>query len=96
MLKMNPILGLKNGEAFPFGKVRSRKKAVNYLQQFVAEFKKVKSLAVEYGTDLSEAEELFKNISAIFPQVPVYLSNVSPVIGTHTGPSILSVSVFED
>jgi DegV family protein with EDD domain len=96
MLKMNPILGLKDGEAFPFGKVRSRKKAIESLQEFVAQFEKVKSLAVEYGTNLSEAEELVKNISSIFPQVPLYLSNVSPVIGTHTGPSILSVSVLEE
>ena len=96
MLKMNPILGLKDGEAYPFGKVRSRRKAVEYLQEFVAQFNNVKSLAVEYGTNLSEAKELAKNISSIFPKVPIYISNVSPVIGTHTGPSILAVSVFED
>ncbi len=96
MLKMNPILGLKDGEPYPFGKVRSRKKAIEKLQEFVAQFNSVKSLAVEYGTNLSEARELMENISSIFPRVPVYLSNVSPVIGTHTGPTIIAVSVLED
>jgi len=96
MLKMNPILGLKDGEAYPFGKVRSRRKAIEHLQQFIAEFNNVKSLAVEYGTNLSEAKELMQNISSIFPQAPVYLSNVSPVIGTHAGPTVIAVSALED
>ena len=58
--------------------------------------KKVKALAVEYGTNVAEAEALAKRIASIFPKVPLYLSNVSPVIGTHTGPNILSITVLEE
>jgi DegV family protein with EDD domain len=96
MLKMNPILGIKDGVAFPFARVRSRAKATDWLCEFASKFSKVKALAVEYGTNLTEAEALAKRIASIFPKVPIYLSNVSPVIGTHTGPNVLSVTVMEE
>jgi len=95
MLKMNPILGIKDGEAFPFARVRSRAKATDWLYEFVSTFSKVRALAVEYGTNIEEAKALAKRIASIFPKVPLYLSNVSPVIGTHTGPTILSITVME-
>jgi len=96
MLKMNPILGLRDGVAFPFARVRSRAKATDWLCEFTSKFSKVKALAVEYGTNVAEAEALAKRIASIFPKVPIYLSNVSPVIGTHTGPTILSITVMEE
>jgi DegV family protein with EDD domain len=96
MLKMNPILGIKDGVAFPAARVRSRAKATDWLYEFSSKFSKVKALAVEYGTNLTEAEALAKRIASVFPKVPIYLSNVSPVIGTHTGPNVLSVTVMEE
>jgi len=96
MLKMNPILGLKDGVASPFARVRSRAKATDWLCEFASKFTKVKAVAVEYGTNAAEAKALAKRIASIFPKVPIYLSNVSPVIGTHTGPTILSITVMEE
>jgi DegV family protein with EDD domain len=96
MLKMNPILGIKDGVAFPFARVRSRAKATDWLCEYASKFNKVKALAVEYGTNAAEAKALAKRIASIFPKVPLYLSNVSPVIGTHTGPNILSITVMEE
>jgi DegV family protein with EDD domain len=96
MLRINPILGLKDGEAFPFARVRSRAQATEWLCEFASKFNKVKALAVEYGTNIDEAKALAKRIASVFPEVPIYLSNVSPVIGTHTGPSILSITVMEE
>jgi DegV family protein with EDD domain len=96
LLKMNPILGLKDGVAFPFARVRSRAKATDWLCEFTSKFSQVKAVAVEYGTNAAEAKALAKRIASIFPKVPIYLSNVSPVIGTHTGPTILSITVMEE
>ena len=95
MLRINPILGIKDGEAFPFARVRCRAKAIEWLYEFASGFNKVKALAVEYGTNAAEAKALAKRIASVFPKVPLYISNVGPVIGTHTGPSVLSVTVLE-
>jgi DegV family protein with EDD domain len=96
MLRMNPILGIKDGVAFPFARVRSRAKATDWLCDFASKFEKVKALAVEYGTNAAEAKALAERIASVFPKIPIYISNVSPVIGTHTGPNVLSVTVMEE
>jgi DegV family protein with EDD domain len=95
MLKINPILGVKDGEAFPYTRVRSRAKAIEALQQFATGFRNVKALAIEYGSNTDEAKVFAGKIASLFPKVPLYISNVSPVIGTHTGPSVLSITVME-
>ena len=96
MLRMNPILGIKDGVAFPFARVRSRARATDWLCEFASKFSQVKALAVEYGTNATEAKALAKRIASVFPKVPIYLSNVSPVIGTHAGPNILAITVMEE
>jgi DegV family protein with EDD domain len=95
MLRMNPIIGLKDGVAFPSARVRSRAKATEWLFEFASKFSKVKALAVEYGTNVAEAKALASRFTSVFPKAPIYMANVSPVVGTHTGPNLLSVTVLE-
>jgi len=95
MLKMTPILGIKDGVAFPSARVRSRAKATEWLFEFASKFSKVKALAVEYGTNAAEAKAFAKRMASVFPKASIYLSNVSPVVGTHTGPNPLSLTVLE-
>ncbi len=96
MLRINPVLGIKDGEAFPFARPHSRDQAIEWLFKFATSFGKVKALAVEYGTNIAEATALANRIASIFPKIPLYMSNVNPVIGTHTGPGILAVTVLEE
>jgi DegV family protein with EDD domain len=95
MLRMNPIIGLKDGVAFPAARVRSRAKATEWLFEFASKFNKVKALAVEYGTNVAEAKAFARRMASAFPKASMYMSNVSPVIGTHTGPNLLSLTVLE-
>jgi len=94
LLKVNPIIGIKDGEVYPLARERSRAKAIDYLYNFVASFGKLEGLAVEYATDLDEANRLMQRLHSKYPQVPIYLSRTSPVIGTHTGPSLIVVSML--
>jgi len=96
LLKVNPIIGIKDGEVHPLARERSRAKAIDYLYNHVANFGKVEGLAVEYATDLDEAKRLVQRFHSKYPQVPIYLSRTSPVIGTHTGPGLIIVSVLGD
>jgi DegV family protein with EDD domain len=92
LLKINPVIGMKDGEVFPYARERSRAKAVDQLFKFATSFGDLEGLAVEYATDYDEANRLVQRLSSKFPQAPIYLSRVSPVIGTHTGPSLILVS----
>jgi DegV family protein with EDD domain len=94
LLKVNPIIGLKDGEVYPVARERSRAKAIDYLYNFAANFGNVERLAVEYATDLDEANRLLQRLHSRYPQVPIYLTRTSPVIGTHTGPGLIVVSVL--
>lgn len=96
LLKVNPIIGIRDGEVHPFARKRSRARAIDYLHGFVNSFGKVQALAVEYATDADEAQGLVRSLESRHPQVPVYLCRASPVIGTHTGPGLIVVSVLGD
>jgi len=94
LLKVNPIIGMKDGEVHPYARERSRAKAIDHLYNFAANFGNVEGLAVEYATDFDEANRLFQRLHSKYAEVPIYLSRGSPVIGTHTGPGLIVVSVF--
>lgn len=96
MLKVNPIIGFRDGEVFPMGRERSRAKAIDHLYHFALSFTRVEGIAVEYAVDLEETERLVEQLAARFPREIIYLSRASPVIGTHTGPGLLVVSVLGD
>jgi DegV family protein with EDD domain len=96
LLKVNPIIGLKDGEVYPCARERSRAKAIDYLYNFATSFSNVEGLAVEHAADLDEANRLFQRLHSKYPQVPIYLTRTSPVIGTHTGPGLIVVSVLGD
>jgi len=96
LLKVNPIIGMKDGEVHPLARERSRAKAIDHLYNLVTSFGNVEGLAVEYATDLDEANRLVQRLHSKYPQVTIYLSRTSPVIGTHTGPGLIVVSVLGD
>jgi DegV family protein with EDD domain len=96
LLKVNPVIGMRDGEVFPYARERSRAKAIDQLYNFAASFGNVEGLAVEYAIDLDEADMLVQRLRSRYPQVPIYLSRASPVIGTHTGPGLILVSALGD
>jgi DegV family protein with EDD domain len=96
MLNVNPIIGLKDGEVFPFGRERSRAKAIQHLCDFAQSYSNIEKMAVEYAVSRDDAEVLIERLSSFFPREQIYISQTSPVIGTHTGPSLLLVAVLGD
>jgi DegV family protein with EDD domain len=96
LLKVNPIICLKDGEVYPLARERSRAKAIDHLYNLATGFSKVEALAVEYAIDLAEAKKLVERLHSKYPEIPIYVSRASPVIGTHTGPGLIVVSVLGD
>lgn len=96
VLGINPILGIKDGEVFPFRRERSRKKALEYLYEFTTGFTKIEEMAVEDATTPDETEHLIERIGVIYPKGRIYRSKVSPVIGTNVGPRVIGVAIMGD
>jgi len=96
LLKVNPILTIKDGETYPVARERSRARAIDHLHDFTASFSHIDEMAVEHATTPDEAGGLVKRLSAKFPKERIYRSKVSPVIGAHVGPRVLNVAVLGD
>jgi DegV family protein with EDD domain len=96
LLKINPVLGLKDGEVYPLSRERSRVKSIEALFNWVLSYRSVDALAVEDATTPEEADRLAERLQQRFPDKPLYRSKVSAVIGTHVGPSVIAVSVIGD
>ncbi|MBM4432522.1 MAG: DegV family protein [Chloroflexi bacterium] len=96
ILKMNPIIGIRDGEVFPFARERSRGKALDHIYKFAASFSHIDELAIEDATTPQDAEKLIERLSAKFPRERIYRSKVAPVVGTHTGPGLIIVTVMGD
>jgi DegV family protein with EDD domain len=96
VLRVNPVLGIRGGEVYPFAREHSRTRAIDYLYQFAAGFSKIEGMAVEDATTLDEADELAKRIGARFPEGTIYRTKFGSVVGAHVGPRVLAVSVLGD
>jgi DegV family protein with EDD domain len=96
LLGINPVLGIKDGEVFPFKRERSRAKALDYLCDFVSGFKSIEEVAVEDATTPKDAEAVVAWLSAVCDRDRIYRTKVSPVIGTNVGPRAVGVSVLGD
>lgn len=95
VIKVKPMLTLKEGDLSLVGVARTKTKAVERLYEFARGFSKVKDLAVAYTTTQDEAKELADRIKAVFPNTPLYLTRVGSALGTHAGPGAMGVAVRE-
>jgi DegV family protein with EDD domain len=95
LLKLNPILGIKDGAAFPIARSRNRTQAIDLMVNFVKGFSQLESVAVEDATTPDDLEVLAGRLKDVVPPERIYRSKVSPVVGTHVGPHVLAVAVLE-
>jgi len=94
VLKTNPILGLRDGEAHPFGRERGRAKAIERVCQFVDGLSGISELAVEHASTPDEAEALAQRLDSKFPRERMFITRLSPVVGVHVGPRAIGVCVL--
>jgi fatty acid kinase fatty acid binding subunit len=95
VLKVKPLLTLREGKLVLTGVARTRDKGVQRLYDFVMDFPQISEIALSYSTDQDDAEALAARIKAELPNVPLYLTRIGPVLGTHAGPGAMGVAVRE-
>ncbi len=96
MLRVNPLITIKDGVVESAGRARTRAKAIDQLYDFAASYSHIEELAVEAGACPDDADLLVERLGAVFPKERIYRTRTTPVIGTHTGPGLLLVSVLGD
>jgi DegV family protein with EDD domain len=92
-LKVKPILTIE-GEMMPFERVRTAGRAFERLVAHLEQRREdgCDGFAVQHVQALDEAERIAERGRAIYGRDPELISEIGPVIGTHTGPGILGVT----
>jgi len=94
LLKVHPVLGIKNGETVPIARPRNRAQAIDFLVNFVKGFSNIEVLVLEDATTPDELEILAERLKDVVPPERFYRTKVGPVIGTHVGPHVLGLAVL--
>ncbi len=98
-LNLKPILHLQDGGVESAAKVRTYKKAVEKMFSLLdkeLEHSRQNRLSVLHAASPVEADEVFQELKARFAPVELLTTEVSPVIGTHTGPGTIGVAFMRD
>ena len=93
LLKINPLIALREGVVHPMGITRSRPRAMDALVSFAERFSRIDELAVGHAACPGDAEALVERLSAIHPRERILRTRLTPVMGTHTGPGLIIVAV---
>jgi DegV family protein with EDD domain len=94
-LNIKPILTVADGKVEAAGSVRTKAKAVNHLIELVHEQCKGKNnvhLATLHANAEAEAKEILQKAGQGLNVAESVLSEVSPAIGTHTGPATVGLA----
>ena len=93
-LNVKPVLELRGGKVEPLERVRTKKKAIEYMINTIAErvAGKTLRLATIHANAEVEAKELLANATTRLKPVETVLAEVSPVVGTHTGPGTVGLA----
>jgi DegV family protein with EDD domain len=96
ILRVHPLITLRDGVIEPAGRTRSRAKAIDRLCEFAMSYSHIQEIAIEEATTPDEAERIAERLSVKFPKERIYRSKPSPVIGAHTGPGFLLLAILGD
>lgn len=94
-LGIKPLIRVtEEGKLEPIGKVRGRKKGIETLMKKIEETcpDPENSIIWVVHTDCEEeAKEFCQDVENTFHPKEMYLSEIGPIIGAHTGPNVLAV-----
>ncbi len=96
ILRVNPLITLRDGVVEPAGRTRSRAKAIERLYDFAMSYSHIEEMVVEDAACPDDAELLVNRLGSKFPKKRIYRSKTTPAIGTHTGPGLLLVAILGD
>ena len=97
-LQIKPVLYVADGHVDVFARPRTKSKAVRVMLDYIAEQVNGQPLhvAVLHADVPEEAERLRQEIAREFHCDELYVTELTPVMGAHTGPGVLGVVFYEE
>lgn len=92
LLKIKPILELKNGEIDLLEKVRGSNRVLSNLYSKIPN--DVKEINICHILNLSTAQKVYNTLVERYPNAKIGIDELGPVIGAHLGPSTLGLLFY--
>ena len=99
LLSMKPLLHLEEGRIEPLARIRTKRKAVEKLLDVVAadtEGKGNLHASVIHAAAPEDAERFKQQVIERLDPVELIITELSPVVGTHTGPGLVGMGYYTD
>ena len=96
LLRIKPMIILRDGEVNDLAKERARSRAVARLRRTAEEFAPLAAVAVMYSTDPDEARALAADLSPLLTDgadAPM-TARFGPALGTYVGPNSLGITLL--
>ena len=95
MLKVKPILSIRDGEVHPVERPRSLERAKNRLVELAQTLAPLRQVNISYSTDRVQALGIRAQLAELVPPEYLVESRFGPVLGTYVGPNALGVAVTQ-
>ena len=97
MMKIKPLLFMEDGEIIPLEKVKTQAKAIEKLDEFVAEFDYIEQCVIfQRRMEKGEASRaLLGQLNNLFPDKSFSVIQYNPLLASFVGPTALGVIVYE-
>ena len=96
ILKIKPMVILKDGEVHPLGKARTFPKALAMMKQTARDFAPIEVLAVMHSTTPEIAAEVAGDLRGLLAEgTEPYVTRFGPVLGVHTGPGAIGIALLQ-
>ena len=95
MLKVKPILTMKEGEVRPLERVRTRIKAINRLAELANSAGHIEDMFIFHNTTPEDCQSLQNTLTKQLNLKTITLCKLGPVGGTHAGPGALGLGFLK-
>lgn len=97
VLSIKPLLHLVDGKIEPLASVRTKRKALGRALEIIEEDTAGKGpihAAVLHAATPAEADQFYKEVQEKLQPVELLKAELTPVIGTHTGPGLVGLAYY--
>ena len=94
ILNIKPILTIRDGEAHPAERTRTRERGLQRLVETVKGLAPFDHLGLIHSTTPEEAEALAERFTDLVPRDQIVMGRFGPVVGTYLGPGALGIGLI--
>jgi DegV family protein with EDD domain len=96
LLRIIPVISINNeeGRYYTYAKTRSYSLAIKKIEETIRTIvkNKIVNIAVMHGGALEQAKKVYASLENMEGLCNIYMSQISPALGVHTGPGLFGVA----